>query len=95
MTRHESIPPREYDDFNSKGCGTLTSAKNCVAVVVGNGSIKTIREMGRKDGLKMGKISHDLTGRAFSILDDQEKNTGLYFLVDDKPRGDPNMIIRN
>ena len=56
--------------------------KTAVAVVVGN-RIRTIKEMGKKDGLKVTKINVHVGGRAFNILADQETNSGLYFLVDD------------
>jgi hypothetical protein len=81
---YEAEAPKIEDDLLAEVGGSVV-IKTSVAIVFGTNQIRTIKEMGKKDGLKQTKIELDIGGRCFSIFDDQETNSGLYLLVDNLP----------
>ena len=64
-----SYEPSPVDDLNPNK-PLAAAVKTSVAIVVGNNKLFSIREYGRKDGLKRTRVNLDIGGRAFSIVDD-------------------------
>ena len=74
------------DNFVTEN-NSLSNLSTNVAVVVGNSLINLIKEnkTGNRQMLHKSRKNINIGGRALSWLDDQECNTGLYFIVDDLP----------